>query len=77
VEETLAWLRSRLTEVIAEGREEFPAGLDPAATATAIVAVLQGGYILHDRDEPLPLGRRRLPRHRPSALEAIDTGRHW
>jgi len=46
VEETFTWLRSRLAEVIAEGREEFPAGLDPVATATAIVAVLQGGYVL-------------------------------
>ena len=46
VEETFAWLRSRLAEVIAEGPEEFPAGFDPAATASAIVAVLQGGYVL-------------------------------
>lgn len=48
VEETLGWLRGRLAEVLAEGREsgELDAALDPTATATAIVAVLQGGYVL-------------------------------
>jgi TetR/AcrR family transcriptional regulator, transcriptional repressor for nem operon len=46
VEETFRWLRGRLAEVIVEGRDEFTAGLDPYATATAIVAVLQGGYVL-------------------------------
>ncbi|MFD6248353.1 TetR/AcrR family transcriptional regulator [Streptomyces roseolus] len=48
VEETLAWLRGRLAEVVAEGRGtgELDAALDPQATATTIVAVLQGGYVL-------------------------------
>ncbi|MEU8171435.1 TetR/AcrR family transcriptional regulator [Microbispora hainanensis] len=48
VEETFAWLRDRLAEVLAEGRDrgELHAGLDPGATAATIVAVLQGGYVL-------------------------------
>ena len=41
VEETFTWLRGRLASVIAED-----SGLDPVATAEAIVAVLQGGYVL-------------------------------
>jgi TetR/AcrR family transcriptional repressor of nem operon len=43
VEQTFAWLRGRLAEVLAEG--EFPT-IDPVATASTIVAVLQGGYVL-------------------------------
>ncbi|TMR89707.1 TetR/AcrR family transcriptional regulator [Nonomuraea basaltis] len=48
VEETFAWLRARLAEVLAEARAngELDTALDPAATATALVAVLQGGYVL-------------------------------
>lgn len=48
VEETFAWLTRRLTELLEAGRArgEFDEGLDPAATATALVAVLQGGYVL-------------------------------
>lgn len=48
VEETFAWLTERLAALLAEGRTngELDAGLDPAATATALVAVLQGGYVL-------------------------------
>lgn len=48
VEETFAWLRDRLAEVLAEGQEagELSADLDPATTAATIVAVLQGGYVL-------------------------------
>ena len=48
VDETLDWLRGRLAEVLAEGRErgEFTAGLDPAGTASAVVATVQGGYVL-------------------------------
>jgi TetR/AcrR family transcriptional repressor of nem operon len=48
VEETFAWLRSRIAELLAEGRDrgEFDAALDPAATAATIVATLQGGYVL-------------------------------
>ncbi|MFD9407625.1 TetR/AcrR family transcriptional regulator [Streptomyces sp. NPDC059989] len=48
VVETFAWLRERLAGVLAEGRDrgELAAGLDPDATAAAVVAVLQGGYVL-------------------------------
>jgi AcrR family transcriptional regulator len=48
VEETFAWLRTRLAEVLAEARADGELGptLDPAATAAALVAVLQGGYVL-------------------------------
>jgi AcrR family transcriptional regulator len=48
VEETLAWLRERLAEVVAEGRErgELDDALDPSAAAATIVAVLQGAYVL-------------------------------
>ncbi|MFD8095069.1 TetR/AcrR family transcriptional regulator [Streptomyces malaysiensis] len=48
VEETFAWLTDRLAGLLAEGRAngELDAGLDPVATATALVAVLQGGYVL-------------------------------
>ncbi|MBH5333852.1 TetR/AcrR family transcriptional regulator [Streptomyces pactum] len=48
VEETLTWLRARLAAIVEEGRRdgEFPARLDPAATAATIVATVQGGYVL-------------------------------
>lgn len=48
VEETLAWLRTRLARVLDEGRAggELGPGLDPAAVAATVVAVLQGGYVL-------------------------------
>ncbi|HWG98119.1 MAG TPA: TetR/AcrR family transcriptional regulator [Pilimelia sp.] len=48
VEETLAWLRERLAEVLTEASEcgELDAALDPQATAATVVAVLQGGYVL-------------------------------
>ncbi|WP_433323024.1 TetR/AcrR family transcriptional regulator [Spirillospora sp. CA-294931] len=48
VEETLAWLRGRLAAILAEGRErgEINAALDPDTTASAVVAALQGGYVL-------------------------------
>ncbi len=48
LDETFAWLRQRLTEILAEGqrRGELADGLDPAATAATIAAVLQGGYVL-------------------------------
>ncbi|MET9961717.1 TetR/AcrR family transcriptional regulator [Streptomyces sp. NPDC006326] len=48
VDDTLAWLRERLAEVLAEGRErgELGPGLDPQAAAATVVAVLQGGYVL-------------------------------
>ncbi|WP_042372274.1 TetR/AcrR family transcriptional regulator [Streptacidiphilus neutrinimicus] len=48
VTETLAWLRARLaallTEAVACG--ELAPALDPEATAAALVATLQGGYVL-------------------------------
>lgn len=48
VTQTLAWLRSRLADVITEGiaSGEFSSTLDPHRTATTIVAVMQGGYVL-------------------------------
>ncbi|MEV6976088.1 TetR/AcrR family transcriptional regulator [Kitasatospora sp. NPDC093806] len=48
VEETFDWLRGRLAELLAEGRaagELRPIG-DPADLAAAVVAVVQGGYVL-------------------------------
>lgn len=57
VEQTFDWLRTRLAEVLAAGRDagELDPGLDPRATAAVIVAVLQGGYVLAraaGRDDP-------------------------
>lgn len=48
VEEFFGWLTGRLAELLDEGRAagELDAKLDPLATATALVAALQGGYIL-------------------------------
>jgi AcrR family transcriptional regulator len=48
VAETFAWLTGRLAGLLEEGRAtgELDAGLDPRATAYALVAVLQGGYVL-------------------------------
>ncbi|MGW8377871.1 TetR/AcrR family transcriptional regulator [Streptomyces sp. ODS28] len=48
LEETFAWLRGRIAAVLQEGRDggEFDAGLDPEGTAAAVVAVVQGGYVL-------------------------------
>ncbi|MBB5916943.1 AcrR family transcriptional regulator [Nocardia transvalensis] len=48
VEQTLSWLRTRLARVVTEGIDggELSAALDPEATASAIVATLQGGYVL-------------------------------
>jgi hypothetical protein len=48
VEETFTWLRARLAAVVQEGLDhaEFDPAVDPVATAAAIVAVLQGGYVL-------------------------------
>lgn len=48
VDETLAWLRERLTDIPAEGRErgELAASLDPQDGAATIAAILQGGYVL-------------------------------
>ncbi|MBN6058563.1 TetR/AcrR family transcriptional regulator [Nonomuraea sp. RK-328] len=48
VEEMFAWIRGRLTEVIAAGVSggEFRDDLDAAKTAAMIVATLQGAYVL-------------------------------
>ena len=46
--ETFDWLRGRLAELVAEGREagKFATDLDPEDTAAALIAVVQGGYVL-------------------------------
>jgi AcrR family transcriptional regulator len=48
LEETFDWVRRRLAEVLAQGRQqgELAADLDPVDTAATIAAVLQGGYVL-------------------------------
>lgn len=48
LDETFTWLRARLAEVVAEGKQngEFPATIDPERLAATIAAVLQGGYVL-------------------------------
>ncbi|SHF79448.1 TetR/AcrR family transcriptional regulator [Streptoalloteichus hindustanus] len=48
LDETFAWLRGRLAEVLAEGRArgELAEDLDVTTTAATLVAVLQGGYVL-------------------------------
>jgi AcrR family transcriptional regulator len=48
VEQTFTWLRGRLASVVAEAVQtgELSPALDPAATASAVVATLQGGYVL-------------------------------
>jgi TetR/AcrR family transcriptional repressor of nem operon len=48
VEETFVWLTDRLAGLLAEGRANgsLDPALDPVTTATALVAVLQGGYVL-------------------------------
>lgn len=48
VDETLDWLRGRLAAIVREGQErgEFGPGLDAEEIAAAIVATVQGGYVL-------------------------------
>jgi TetR/AcrR family transcriptional regulator, transcriptional repressor for nem operon len=48
VEDAFAAVRDRLTRVLDEGRRsgELDPSVDPAVTATTLVAVLQGGYVL-------------------------------
>jgi AcrR family transcriptional regulator len=47
-EDAFAVVRDRLAEVLDEGRRngELTPSADPAAIATALIAVLQGGYVL-------------------------------
>jgi len=48
VEDTFQWMRARLSEVIATGQQlgELEDAVDPDDMASAIVATLQGGYVL-------------------------------
>ncbi|WAU81496.1 TetR/AcrR family transcriptional regulator [Streptomyces sp. Qhu-G9] len=48
VDETLDWLRERLARIVEEGQEqgEFALALDGEEIAAAIVATVQGGYVL-------------------------------
>lgn len=48
VRETFDWLTGRLAAIVADGvaAGELREGLDPDDTASAIVAVVQGGYVL-------------------------------
>lgn len=60
IDETFGWIRARLAEIIAEGKQrgEYPGSLDAGQTAATIAAVLQGGYVLAraaDSAEPFEL----------------------
>ncbi|AXK36766.1 TetR/AcrR family transcriptional regulator [Streptomyces armeniacus] len=60
LEETFDWLRGRLAEVLEEGRAsgELAPALDARGTAAAIVAVVQGGYVLaRSAADPAPFGQ--------------------
>jgi TetR/AcrR family transcriptional repressor of nem operon len=48
LEETFDWLRGRLADVVVEGQraDELRTDADPAAVAAAVVAIVQGGYVL-------------------------------
>ncbi|MFC9504122.1 TetR/AcrR family transcriptional regulator [Streptomyces sp. NPDC057002] len=48
VEETLDWLRGRIAGIVEEGKEQgqFVPSLDGEEIATAVVATVQGGYVL-------------------------------
>lgn len=57
VEQTFSWLRGRLAELVAAGvaRGELKPALDAELTASMVVAVLQGGYVLaRAADSPEP-----------------------
>lgn len=51
VHETFAWLTDRMAGLLEEGRSagELDESLHPVATATALAAVVQGGYVLARR----------------------------
>ncbi|MFD6276200.1 TetR/AcrR family transcriptional regulator [Streptomyces sp. NPDC060209] len=48
VDETIGWLRGRLAEILQEGLDqgEFSPGIAPEDVAAAVVATVQGGYVL-------------------------------
>jgi AcrR family transcriptional regulator len=48
VEETLTWLRGRIAGIVEEGKEQgqFAPDLDGDRIAAAVVATVQGGYVL-------------------------------
>ncbi|MFF5311006.1 TetR/AcrR family transcriptional regulator [Streptomyces massasporeus] len=48
VDETLDWLRGRIAGIVEEGkaRGQFAPGLDAGDIAAAVVATVQGGYVL-------------------------------
>ncbi|MGQ4444127.1 TetR/AcrR family transcriptional regulator, partial [Streptomyces violaceoruber] len=48
VDETLDWLREQIAQLVEEGREqgEFAPSLDGEEIAAAVVATVQGGYVL-------------------------------
>lgn len=48
VSDALGWLVEVIAQVVAQGidREEFPRSTDPAAVASSVAAVVQGGYVL-------------------------------
>ncbi|MFE9120365.1 TetR/AcrR family transcriptional regulator [Streptomyces sp. NPDC007172] len=48
VDETLDWLRGRLTDIVQQGldRGEFARDVVPREIASAVVATVQGGYVL-------------------------------
>ena len=48
VDRTLAWLQDRVTRLLeeAEAAGELAPGIQPAEIAAAVIAVLQGGYVL-------------------------------
>ncbi|MGO4785193.1 TetR/AcrR family transcriptional regulator [Cryobacterium sp. W22_MBD10_FK3] len=60
VERTLAWLQGRVTQLLEEGEAagELAGGIKPAELAAALVAVLQGSYVLaRAADSPDPFHR--------------------
>ncbi|MEU0178083.1 TetR/AcrR family transcriptional regulator [Streptomyces massasporeus] len=48
VDQTLAWLRGRIAGIVEEGKAQgqFAPGLDAGEIAAAVVATVQGGYVL-------------------------------
>ncbi|MEU6089872.1 TetR/AcrR family transcriptional regulator [Streptomyces sp. NPDC047085] len=48
VDETIAWVRSRIADVVEEGKRQgqFAPGLDGEEIGATILATLQGGYVL-------------------------------